>query len=200
MAGGGSVQAAVAAPPSARTTCHAESRAQRVGIGVLVADGEDPAAAPEARDHASGTARGHGRRGRPSSRPVADAASAGRPSRAGPGRARGTRSPAAAARRRRRAGAAAARRLGIGGVALVGHARPASAATRRRRRGLGVAAGLQLVEELQHARAALGDVVELDVQLRDALQAQRRPSSCRTNGMAWSSAAHGLASRSPAAR
>ena len=39
----------------------------------------------------------------------------------------------------------------------------------------GDGAGLELVEEVQHARPALGGVVELDVQVRDAPDAERPP-------------------------
>ena len=53
--------------------------------------------------------------------------------------------------------------------------RPASAATRpTATSGSGIAPGLELGEQLEDARAALGGVVELDVQVRDAPDPQPR--------------------------
>ena len=160
----------------------AERRAERVGVGVLVADGQDASrAAQPLDDRRPGRRRGTGARStliggrRPRLRPAGPAAWSPTPRGAGPRRHdRGRAAPPAGRPR----GAAA---------------RPASAATRRpAASSSGVAAGLELV------RAAGGRACRARRCRRARtwrsgmrLSRSRRPSSCRTNGIAWPSAASG---------
>ena len=135
----------------------AERRPERVGIGVLVADGQHPPRAAEALDddvrHGVEVRRqvdGHRRACRW----------------AGPARRVG--------RRRRRVawagstadgGSSAGRPRGARAATGVGSVSPSG------RSPSGAVPALELVEQLQDARAPLGRVVELDVQVRDALDA-----------------------------
>ena len=153
------------APPSASTSRHdAERRAERVGVRVLVADRQHaPGAAQPVDDDLrdGGEVRRRGRR-------VIASAFRGRLARA-PCRASSAACPAGATA----AAAATGARTADGGssvevVGLVDARRPASAATRSAAgRASGRLARLELVEQLEDPGAALGRVVEADVELRD---------------------------------
>ena len=143
IGGTGSLHTGVARPPSASTSsATAERRAERIRVRVLVADGQDPACGADASATTS--------------------------------RARRERPPASArwCHALRRAGRVVAARGAPVAPVRRGRRWPASAGSPRGAARPLSPPCLEIVEDLQHASAALGRVVLLDVQLRDALQAQ----------------------------